>query len=110
MRFEGVRLDQQTVFVLLENRDANPITHMRTRKHARPQGARSDRSEGQARTPKLQIPKKSGVDATRSTLRQATSDKRSSDPATNEYRPFPRKPPQATFSPAPASSACVALT
>lgn len=58
MRFEGVRLDQQTVFVRLENRDANPITHMRTRKHARPQGARSDRSEGQARTPKLQIPNK----------------------------------------------------
>jgi hypothetical protein len=105
MRFEGVRLDQQTVFVLLENRDANPITHMRTRKHARPQGAR-----GQREPQNFRSPKKSGVDATRSTLRQATSDKRSSDPATNEYRPFPRKPPQATFSPAPASSACVALT
>lgn len=61
MRFEGVRLDQLTVSVRLENRDANPITHMRTRKHARPQGARSDRSEGQARTPKLQIPQKKAV-------------------------------------------------
>jgi hypothetical protein len=74
MRFEGVRLDQQTVFVLLENRDANPITHMRTRKHARPQGARSDRSEGPARTPKLQIPKKKRCRC--DSIHLATSDKR----------------------------------